>query len=158
MAKQNKRNKNRIFTTYFGKLKEIEEEFKDTGVLKLAISYTIPKGIDAYQLQDFLPPYDVLKMYKENYLNEEEYTKLYKAKVLDKLDINKFYIDFDKLCSKFPVICLICYEKPDNFCHRHLVREWLNDVGYSCKEYVSKPSKYHQLTVMEVLQRRFQDE
>ena len=32
-------------------------------------------------------------------------------------------------------ICLICYEKPSDFCHRHLVADWLNKNGFECKEY-----------------------
>ena len=26
-------------------------------------------------------------------------------------------------------IVLLCYEKPDEFCHRHLVAEWFNRNG-----------------------------
>ena len=35
-------------------------------------------------------------------------------------------------------IALICYEKPSDFCHRHLVAEWLNDNGFKCEEWRSK--------------------
>ena len=32
-------------------------------------------------------------------------------------------------------IALVCYEKPGDFCHRHLVADWLNEAGYQCEEY-----------------------
>ena len=32
-------------------------------------------------------------------------------------------------------IALICYEKPTDFCHRHLVADWLNNNGIKCEEY-----------------------
>lgn len=32
-------------------------------------------------------------------------------------------------------ICLVCYEKPTNFCHRFLVAEWLRENGIACKEF-----------------------
>lgn len=35
-------------------------------------------------------------------------------------------------------IALICYEKPSDFCHRHLVAEWLNQNGYRCDEWRSE--------------------
>ena len=35
-------------------------------------------------------------------------------------------------------IALICYEKPSDFCHRHLVAEWLNKNGFKCEEWRSK--------------------
>lgn len=31
-------------------------------------------------------------------------------------------------------IALICYEKPTDFCHRHLVAEWLTTNGIKCDE------------------------
>ena len=32
-------------------------------------------------------------------------------------------------------IALICYEKSEDFCHRHLVAYWLKCNGYECEEY-----------------------
>lgn len=35
--------------------------------------------------------------------------------------------------------CMICYEKPGDFCHRHLVAEWLNNSIpnlVDCREYI----------------------
>ena len=29
---------------------------------------------------------------------------------------------------------LLCYEKSEDFCHRHLVAEWLRSYGYEVKE------------------------
>jgi uncharacterized protein (DUF488 family) len=29
---------------------------------------------------------------------------------------------------------LLCYEKSGDFCHRHLVAEWLRRYGYEVKE------------------------
>lgn len=34
-------------------------------------------------------------------------------------------------------IALICYEKPSDFCHRHLVADWLNKNGIPCEEWVN---------------------
>ena len=32
-------------------------------------------------------------------------------------------------------VALVCYEKPSDFCHRHLVAGWLCDNGMPCHEY-----------------------
>ena len=34
-----------------------------------------------------------------------------------------------------PIIALVCYEKPSEFCHRHLVSDWLNAAGFECEEF-----------------------
>ena len=35
-------------------------------------------------------------------------------------------------------VALVCYEKPSDFCHRHLVADWLNKNGFECKEFVGE--------------------
>lgn len=32
-------------------------------------------------------------------------------------------------------IILLCYEAPGEFCHRHIVAQWLTSAGYICEEY-----------------------
>ena len=38
-------------------------------------------------------------------------------------------------CSDNIHVTLLCYEKPDDFCHRHLVSKWFNEHGYKCEEW-----------------------
>ena len=40
-----------------------------------------------------------------------------------------------KTMSPTEDIALVCYEKPGDFCHRHLVAKWLTDNGFTCEEY-----------------------
>lgn len=41
------------------------------------------------------------------------------------------------LCPDGKDICLICYEKPNDFCHRHLVADWFRENGYEAVEFKS---------------------
>lgn len=36
---------------------------------------------------------------------------------------------------------LLCYEKYDNFCHRHLISMWLKSFGYKSEEFIINSSK-----------------
>lgn len=76
---------------------------------------------------DLYPPADLLKDWKENKITEEEYTRRYKRDVLAKLNPNTIYNALDGKV-------LLCYEKSGSFCHRNIVREWLNFFGYKCEE------------------------
>lgn len=41
-------------------------------------------------------------------------------------------------------IVLLCYEKPEDFCHRHLVADWLNSskiLPYDIKEWRKEDDK-----------------
>jgi hypothetical protein len=53
--------------------------------------------------------------------DEEAYTARYKKEVLDKLDAEEVY----KELGQDAVI--LCWETPDEFCHGHLVADWLNE-------------------------------
>ena len=33
-------------------------------------------------------------------------------------------------------VVLLCYEKRGDFCHRHLVADWLNKNGFNCEEWI----------------------
>ena len=59
---------------------------------------------------------------------------------LNKLNATDVVLDFSRICYGYNVgendIALICYEKPTDFCHRHLVSDWLNKNGFKCDEYL----------------------
>jgi uncharacterized protein (DUF488 family) len=64
------------------------------------------------------PQYWFLKIYKQDG-NEKYYTEQYQKYVLDLLNPKKV---FDELGQN---AVLLCYERPEKFCHRHLVAKWL---------------------------------
>jgi hypothetical protein len=59
--------------------------------------------------------------------NKAIYETLYKRDVLSKLDVNKVAKDLDGKV-------LLCFEKSNDFCHRHIIAKWLNENGYKCEE------------------------
>ena len=73
--------------------------------------------------------------WKENHDNDY-YIKCFNEQVLSKLSAIDVVLDFSRLSYGFNIgendICLICYEKPSDFCHRHLVADWLNKNGFRC--------------------------
>ena len=63
------------------------------------------------------------KKYKEDG-NKEFYIKAFNKEVLSILNSYEILVKLKELSGdKIP--CLICYEKPSDFCHRHLVANWL---------------------------------
>ena len=47
-------------------------------------------------------------------------------------------IDYSGDLCEVPRIALVCYEKPSDFCHRHLVADWFNKNGIECKEFTKE--------------------
>ncbi|MCM1500678.1 MAG: hypothetical protein NC124_19625, partial [Clostridium sp.] len=85
--------------------------------------------------------YGFFMEWKKNHDNDY-YIEYFQAEVLDKLDVTDVLMDFSRMDHGFNVgkndIALICYGKPSDFCHRHLVAEWLNQNGFKCEEWRSK--------------------
>jgi hypothetical protein len=80
---------------------------------------------------------------------DEDYIERFNSEILGSLDadlvVTKLQLllpDETRRKMQSPVyrnpdyhVALMCFEKPDDFCHRHLVADWLRQNGYECKEW-----------------------
>lgn len=122
------KERNMNFTSYFAKLAHLYT----TDVVPVAITAKIPEWYNGLVYQKLAPSYDILMEYK-NTANRDVYIQRFKNEILAKLDPKIVFNELMTLTNGRP-FCLVCYEKPDSFCHRHLVAEWLTENGYPCKE------------------------
>lgn len=118
-----------IYTSYFAKLKELENH----DVIPISICGKAPTWYKGLQYKKLAPKYDFFIRWKETHDNDF-YIKHFQSEVLDKLDILTVVREL-KSMGLDNNIALICYEKPSDFCHRHLVADWLNKNGFECKEW-----------------------
>ena len=122
-----------LYTSYFGNLANLPDN-----IVPISICGKAPDWYKGMQYKKLAPKYDFFMKWKVNH-NNEYYIKCFNEQVLSKLNAQRVYDEFLHMCSKFPIdksdFCLICYEKPSDFCHRHLVAEWFNKNGIECKEY-----------------------
>jgi hypothetical protein len=96
-------------TSYFAKYR-----YKNIGN-GVSIALSTPLEMETYS--DLFPTWELLNKWKKDH-NKEEYIKIYSEKILSKLEPSKVYKDLkDKI--------ILCWEKPGDFCHRHLVADWL---------------------------------
>ncbi len=119
-----------IYTSYFAKLKSLE----NAGIIPVAICGSIPKFYTGYWYKDLAPTYQIFAKYKQDG-DSEDYMVSYSKKVLDTLDARQVVKEITAITNGAKDIALICYEKPSDFCHRHLVASWLRKNGFNCKEW-----------------------
>ena len=122
----------KIYTTYFAKLKSLPE-----GIIPISICGKAPNGYKGLEYKKLAPKYDFFMKWKETHDNDY-YIRCYNEQVLSKLDPRQVFVDLIEMtpsCITFPKIALVCYEKSEDFCHRHLVAKWLTENGYECKEW-----------------------
>lgn len=109
-----------MFTSSFNNIGSIPNWY-----VPVAISRYVPKGYDGIRYEKLAPTEEILNKYKNNEITEEEYTELYKNQVLSKLDPSDVYLDLMYIADSINIV-LLCYESPKQFCHRHILAEWLN--------------------------------
>lgn len=122
-----------IYTSYFAKLKSLPDN-----IIPVSICAKAPNWYTGLQYKKLAPSYDLLMKWKETH-NECYYVERFTKEVLDNLNAVDVILDLSRMVYSFNIgeddICLLCYEKPSDFCHRHLVADWLNKNGFHCEEY-----------------------
>lgn len=117
-----------IYTSYFAQLKKI----RNANGYAVSIAKWNPKWYTGDSCVWFQPSASLLTHYKEGTVNEEEYRKQFLDN-LSSIDPAPIIDDLkDRAAGRD--IYLLCYEKPSDFCHRHIVAEWLKEHGIDCEE------------------------
>lgn len=80
--------------------------------------------------QRFAPHADVLWAYKREEVSDEEYTRRYREKLenLFQRDPGAFEELLSKVVSGTPH-AIACYCRAGKFCHRHILREFLEEIA-----------------------------
>lgn len=122
-----------IYTTYFAKLKSLPDN-----IIPISICGKAPTGYKGLQYKKLAPKYDFFIEWKRTGDNEY-YIKCFKEQVLNTLNAEDVIFELsDAIYNIYGTnmdIALVCYEKSSDFCHRHLVAEWLREHGYRCEEF-----------------------
>ena len=130
-----------IYTSYFAQLRNLSKD-----IIPISICGKAPNWYNGYEYKRVAPNYNILMKYKQDY-NEQDYIKNFNEQILNNITINEFVNDLIKLLEiekgQKVNICLLCYEKPTDFCHRHLVSKWLNENGFKCEEWRKEIGRAH---------------
>lgn len=117
-----------IYTSYFAMLKKLPEE-----IIPISICGKAPEWYKGLQCKRLAPKWSFFREWKQSHDNQF-YIEHFQSEVLDQLSADEIVRQLRKLSSGRD-IALICYEKPGDFCHRHLVAEWLSNNGYPVREW-----------------------
>lgn len=123
-----------IYTSYFGNLRKLPKD-----IVPISICGKAPDWYKGLQYKKLAPKYGFFQKWKE-IRDNDYYTECFDKEVLQLLnphEVVKELFDLAKTQQGENImgICLICYEKPEDFYHRHLSADWLNKNGYNVTEY-----------------------
>lgn len=116
-----------IYTSYFANIKNLPQDLKI-----VSIARSTPTYVECEKCAELFPEWKIINLVKsENSRTAKaKYVKEYE-KQLAKLDVKEF-------AKKLQNCVLLCYEKPSDFCHRHIVSNWFRRNGFECQEFLKK--------------------
>lgn len=111
-----------IYTSYFAR-------YRGRNGVSIARTQPMKNGVPYYpELERLRPPSWLLQDYKSGEVTEDEFRHYYCNLVLNGLSPFAWG-------KKLQGRVLLCWEKPGDFCHRHIVAEWLRGAGFDVKEW-----------------------
>lgn len=117
-----------LYTTYFAKLRALPEN-----IIPVSICGKAPSWYAGRQYNKLAPKYGFFSEWKKTHDNNY-YIRCFNEQVLSLLDPQQV-VDELKALAGSEDIALVCYERPSDFCHRHLVANWLTQAGFPTKEF-----------------------
>ena len=119
-----------IYTSYFAKAMKLD---MDKNAI-ICIARYIPNWVNKSNMNHLIslaPSEQLLKDYKANKVNEEQFKEIYLKELDESLGINdliEFFKQIEQESKENGInVILCCYEAPDKFCHRHILKELLEN-------------------------------
>lgn len=81
--------------------------------------------INGIEYKKLAPKYDFFIKWKNKIITDSQYIVEYNDLVLSKLNADILIEELIERTKSFKII-LLCWEKPELFCHRHLISDWLS--------------------------------
>lgn len=134
-----------IYTSYFGRLKTITAA--DPAATFVAVCGGLPEwwkcGGNLGRLKKLAPRLWWWREWREKFGENTEsdeskawYREKYKTTVLDGLDPAATLAEIEDMSAHGSNVYLLCYERPEKFCHRHILAEWLSrNTGTAVEEW-----------------------
>lgn len=121
----------KIYTSYFANIRSLATE----GITPISIARYSPRWFNGARFTSLAPTGYMLS----EACSRENYLKGYES-ILNNLNAADVVREIEAI-SKGRDVALCCYEKPGDFCHRHLLSEWLRKNGYNVDEWKKDASK-----------------
>lgn len=109
-----------LYTGYFSKTKK----YVEAGLTPISISRFTPNFFKYARMSILAPPVDLLNKFKQKEITEDTFTIAY----LDYLhSFPPIYLEQLQEEIEKDNLIFLCYEKPTDFCHRHILARFLKE-------------------------------
>ena len=113
-----------IYTTYFGNYRKFPNDALPLGVTRFKPSYW-----EYPNIENLAPSENLLRQFKDKTIDEYVFGQKYLNELSERGLTPHGVRSILESVANGRDILLCCYERPGEFCHRHLLANWLgNDI------------------------------
>jgi len=128
----------KLYTSYYANIKNIPTNYLMVGISQFCpewLKYDAPDNFLFVACNFLAPTKELLNDIKSGNIDPSEYRKRYNEQFDEFFKncsyqyktVDQWYQKVDEEFSdKYQAIVFLCYEKPSDFCHRHILRDILN--------------------------------
>lgn len=117
----------KIYTSYFAKAGTLRK----AGIVPIGVALWPPRFFRGISMKQVAPRRYML----DDRLTDEEYIRMYRSDVLRFVDARSFIRQLEEAGHGMDV-ALCCFEKPGDFCHRHILAQWIREqTGIEVSEF-----------------------
>lgn len=122
---------NKLYTTYLSKMKDVPDNTMKAIIMRFPPF--IEENETIIHCPELSPSNELFGQYKKE--KDWDYFEINFKKQMyeDKETVNMINVLIEAL-DNFNNVCLICCEKDNTFCHRRLIAEYLQSLGYEWEE------------------------
>lgn len=132
-----------IWISYFAQMRNFPKDF-----VPIVICGGIPNWYNGLWYRKVAPKLSFFTEWKKNHDNEY-YIHYFNELVLKNKNPDNIIKEIIELANNAENIVLLCYEKSTDFCHRHLVANWINEnntLGINIKEWSNDGANFKTAT------------
>ena len=138
----------KFYTSYYGNYRNIPKNYMCIGISLYCPENLINSGHENFMFVEgniLAPDKCLLDDIKSGKETEDGYKKRYVECLLSRFGEGMRYPTFESFIRsleenyelRYDAIVFMCYEKPEDFCHRHIVRNLMNKIFHiPCEEYM----------------------
>ena len=142
----------KFYTSYFAMWPKLPADSMRVSISRYPPDFfkgDLPAGMFRSDL--LAPSAGLLSDYKSGAVDESAYKRRYVTELAGSL-YKKGFTSFESYFRRvrniyendvspaYGSVIFLCYEKPGEFCHRHILADLMNMYGYDCSEFVPVPS------------------
>lgn len=114
----------KIYTSYFANLKNIPSNIEPIAISRFTMDF-----YEGRHEPNLAPSSSLLKRYKDGEVNSVMFRKEYLSELCNREGVNELIQSFTE-----KEYVLLCYEGRGKFCHRHILGEVLQEMGFDVEE------------------------